>query len=93
MFTLGLDGEPVVEASSIAVGFQWCKTGSDPALGCALSVSSPEQLAGSLCISALTLVPCASRTSTGLMSHLCCVWDFLDAPLPALGVASPSGLP
>lgn len=33
VFTLDSDGEPVVKASSIAVGFQWCKTGSEPALG------------------------------------------------------------
>lgn len=33
VFTLNLDGELLVNASSIAVGFQWCKTGSEPALG------------------------------------------------------------
>lgn len=36
-FTLGLDGEPVVTASSTAVGFQWCQTGS----GCVWRAPSP----------------------------------------------------
>lgn len=33
VFTLDLDGELLVKASSTAVGFQWCQTGSEPALG------------------------------------------------------------
>lgn len=74
VFPPDLDGETAAKVSGGMVGFPRCKLGSQPALGFPLSVSSPEWLVGSLCISGWWLGAdagaCGSRRRAQLRPHL-----------------------